>query len=129
MSAAWIKELLLDYGLNRLSIDQKNDIASAIDGLIKSRVLSYIDAWILHAYVAGYTAEEIASLLYTIQWHITTEQVENELQRMMLAVGTASGYTDDLIIERAKQTQFRTKIPRFITFLQQHSTTYMEHDL
>lgn len=132
-SAAWIKELLLDYGLNRLAIDQKNDIASAIDGLIKSRALATWDIQILDLYISGYTSEEIANtFVFSVHNYITalpTEDIESILARVILAIATASGYTDDLIIRRAKENQIRTKVPKFITFLQQHSTTYMEHDL
>jgi hypothetical protein len=125
MSSAWIKQLLLDYGLNRLSIDQKSDIVSAIDGLIKARVLSYNDLQILNLYISGYTATEIANM------HIqsSTARIEAILTRVVMAIGTGSGYTDDQLVQRAKQHQIRTKMPKFITFLQQHSTTFTEHDV
>ncbi len=133
MSAAWTKQLLLDYGLNRLSIDQKSDIASAIHGLIQSRVLSPMDVYILDLYVSGYTAVEIAET-YLFDYYgsiipLQTNDVENTLARVILAISTASGYTDDIIIERAKQHQIRTRVPKFITYLEQHSTNFMEHDI
>jgi len=127
--AAWIKELLLDYGLNRLSPDQKTDILTAIDGLIKSRALSPIDVWMIHAYIAGYTAEEIASLLYNIQWSITSEQVEKELYRMMVAIATASGYTDDILIQRAKRNKLPTKLAAFTKFLDNTGKDYQRHSI
>lgn len=122
--AGWIKELLLDYGLNRLSIDQRSDISTAINGLISAGVLSSKDIQILNSYISGYNATEIAE-----QQTTTTDQIEQTLLRMFRAIEIASGYTDMTFIRRAGLRYSQKRLPELSLFLMQHGTKFFNHDI
>ena len=125
--SGYIKELLLDYGLNRLHVDLRSDLSIAIQSAFYSGVFSGRDfAWFEY-YLAGYTAKEIADL----QTFTTTEQVETTLSRIFTAIGYYSGYSDDVLVnkvERDKQYR-RSGIRELKDFLLQHGQSYMSHDV
>lgn len=118
--AGLIKEILLDYGLDRLAIDQKNDIVMAINGLIKSKVISKLDLYVLNLYLSGFTAEEIARQYYTTQ-----DIIESTLYRLMQAIESASGYTDDSFIYKINKRRQSAAI----AFLSTHGKTFSKHDV
>jgi hypothetical protein len=120
--AGWMKELMLDYGLNRLSIDQRSDISTAISTLISAGVITNNDINVLHSYIAGYTAIEIAQ-----QEQTTTDQVEAQLTRIFRAIEYASGYTDSSFIQRAKQ-QYNARMAELSAFLLKHGQRFYTHD-
>lgn len=122
--AGWIKELLLDYGLNRLSIDQRSDISTAISGLIEAGVFKQRDITILHSYIAGYTATEIAEQLTT-----TTDIVEADLVRVFRAIESASGYTDTAFVRKARLRYSETRLPELSLFLMKHGTRFHTHEM
>lgn len=121
--AGWIKELLLDYGLNRLSIDQRSDISTAINGLISAGVFKSKDIEILHSYISGYTAKEIAEKLTT-----TTDIIEERLVRVLRAIEAASGYTDMSFIRKANRRHSDSKIADLSLFLLKHGQRFHTHD-
>ncbi len=122
--AGWIKELMLDYGLNRLSIDQRSDISTAIDGLIDAGVLKERDIEILHSYIAGYTATEIAQNLLT-----TTDIVEADLVRVFRAIETASGYTDTAFVRKiGLRPGSEARLLDLSIFLIKHGQRYHTHE-
>ncbi len=122
--AGWIKELLLDYGLNRLSIDQRSDISTAINTLVEAGVLKPRDIMILHSYVAGYTATEIAEQLVTV-----TDEIDSILQRVFRAIETASGYTDTAFIRKARLRYSESRLVDLSSFLIKHGQRYHNHDV
>lgn len=121
--AGWIKELLLDYGLNRLSIDQRSDISTAINDLINAGVFKRQDIKILDLYIAGYTATEIAEQLIT-----TTDMIEATLVRVFRAVESASGYTDSSFIRKASLRYTERKLSDLSLFLAKHGQRFHTHD-
>lgn len=124
MMSGYIKELLLDYGLNRLSIEQRSDISAAINGLIEAGVFNRRDIEILHSYVAGYTATEIAE-----QQHTTTDKIETILIRIIRAIENASGYTDTALLHKARLRYSQVKITELSLFLFKHGQRFFNHDL
>lgn len=121
--AGWIKELLLDYGLNRLSIDQRSDISTAINALIRAEVLKPTDIEILHSYVAGYTATEIAQILQT-----TTDRIEADLVRIFRAIEFASGYTDTSFVRKTGLRYTDKRLSDLSLFLIKHGQRFHSHD-
>lgn len=122
--AGWIKELLLDYGLNRLSIDQRSDISTAISSLIAANVLKPRDIIILHDYIAGYTATEIAEQFVTF-----TDDIETTLQRVFRAIETASGYTDTAFMRKVRVRYAHTRLVDLSEFLIKHGQRYHNHEI
>lgn len=120
--AGWIKELLLDYGLNRLSIDQRSDISTAISGLISAGVFKHREIMILHSYIAGYTATEIA-----VQYNTTTDTIEADLIRIFRAVESASGYTDVAFVRKA-ELRYISRVSELSLFLLKHGQRFHTHE-
>lgn len=121
--AGLIKEILLDYGLNRLSIDQRSDISSAINELITAGVIKPKELQVLDMYIAGYTAKEIAEHYIT-----TTDKIEAILTRLCQAIEYASGYTDSGLVKRVK-TKDMYKLGELHSFLLKHGTKFFTHEL
>lgn len=124
--AGLVKELLLDYSLNRLSIDMRSDITIAIQSALSSDVFTINDARILNMYLAGYTAEEIA-----LHFMIITTLVEDRLERILTAIEQYSGYTDESFIHKLESTnKYRKRsIHELDIFLKEHSKHYLAHDI
>jgi len=122
--AGLIKELLLDYSLNRLNVDTKSDLAIAIQSALLN--FTRIDAEYLNLYLSGYTAIEIAA-----KYISTTAEVESTLERIFTAIETHSGYTDQSFIHRLESTNKYRKggIRDLYTFLALHGQTYIEHEI
>lgn len=121
--AGLVKELLLDYGLNRLSIDQRNDLSSAIQQLLSAGVLKATDIYMLNAYISGYTATEIATMFI-----VTTDVIEQRLTDICSAIEFASGYTDHSFLQKVRQKYTGIRLPDLRLFLKKHGTTFEGHD-
>jgi hypothetical protein len=93
-----LKERLLDYGMERLSIEEKVDIDMAIEQLLREGKIYKRDRSILLAYIYGYTAQEISDI-------------------------TKIG-KDTVVI---KDTVPQSKLPRFEAFLNEHDLQYDTH--
>ena len=119
--AGYIKQLLLDLGMNRITIDQRNDIITAIASLQKQGVLSSRDLTCLNLYIEGYNATEIAALVQT-----TTDSIEILLSRIFTAVETASGYTDEQLIN--KQSLSSIRIAELAGFLERYGKEFSNHE-
>jgi hypothetical protein len=117
--AGLIKELLLDYALNRLHVDVRSDLTIAI----QSALLSFTqrEALYLDMYLSGYNAIEIAA----------TEHVEGVLERIFTAIEEQSGYTDDNFIHRLELTKKYRKggIRELHSFLALHGKSYIAHEM
>lgn len=123
--AGLIKQLLLDYAINRLPFEQKTDIATAIHSLQQSKVLSNSDMLLLDDYLSGYTAKEIAEQRTDI-----TENIEQNLMRIIHAIEHASGYTDKKFIRRIEQNKkySKTKIEVLEFYLQKYGKRFISHE-
>ncbi len=121
-----IRELLLDYSLNKLSIDLKSDLTVAIQTVLTSRVFTKQSAIYLDMYLSGYTADEIA-----IKHIKHTAEIEQELERLFDALEEYSGYTDEAFIHKLCMTyKYRSSgIRDLTTFLSEHSKHYTTHDM
>lgn len=124
--AGLVKELLLDYGLNRLSVDMKSDLTIAIQSALTSDVFNRSDAQMLDMYLSGYTSEEIGQRL-----NILTAKVNEYLWRIFTAIETISGYTDEAFIHKLELTHKYRKggIRDLSLFLETHSAVYGKHEL
>jgi hypothetical protein len=124
--AGLVKELLLDYGLNRLSVDMRSDLTIAIQSALSSSVFNTNDAKMLDLYLSGYTAEEIAVIM-----NMMTAKVNEYLWRIFTAIEEHSGYTDDGFIHKLELThKYRKSGMRALgVFLEQHSQVYDIHEL
>lgn len=123
--AGLIKELLLDYGLNKLSIDQRSDISIAITKLFHSGVITQQDIDILNKYISGYTAQEIGQ-----QYLLSSSEIEATLSRLVLAIETISGYTDQTLIQTAlRQKRSIFKVTALQRFLTKHGQHFNTHDI
>lgn len=122
--AGLIKELLLDYALNRLHVDVRSDLTIAI----QSALLSFTqrEALYLDMYLSGYNAIEIAARFID-----TTEHVEVELERIFTAIEEHSGYTDENFIHRLELTKKYRKggIRELHSFLALHGKSYTAHEM
>lgn len=123
---ALIKELLLDYGLNRLNVDLRSDLTIAIQTALTSSVFNNTDARVLNLYLSGYTAGEIA-----LKYMMLTALVELRLERIFTAIEQYSGYTDSNFIKRLELTnKYRQGGIRDLSnFLVEHSKHYTRHEI
>lgn len=134
--AGYIKELLLDYALNRLNVDLRSDLSIAIQSAFDSQVFSALDfAWFEY-YLEGYTAKEIADMqnlvpFYVLGRPITTDDVEIALERVFTAVEVHSGYNDNILVNKVeKDKQYRRSGVRELRdFLLDHGQHFMSHDV
>ncbi len=124
--AGLIKELLLDFALNRVSVDLKSDLSIAIQNALLSGVFTIRDVDYFMMYLAGYSSIEIAAKCIT-----TTAQVEQQLERIFTAIEEYSGYTDQAFIRKVELSGKYRKggIRDLSTFLVLHSKQYVEHDM
>jgi hypothetical protein len=132
--AGYIKELLLDYALNRLNVDLRSDLSIAIQSAFASDVFSALDfAWFEY-YLEGYTAKEIADLQNLIPFlgiNTTTEQVEAALERVFTAVETHSVYNDNILVNKVERDKAyrRSGVRELREFLLDHGQHFMSHDV
>lgn len=122
--AGLVKELLLDYALNRLSVDLRSDLTIALQSALLSftpREIKYLDM-----YLSGYNAVEIAA--HYIQ---TTESVNKTLERIFIAIEETSGYTDENFIHKLELSKRYRKggIRELDYFLSAHSKDYFSHEM
>lgn len=124
--SALVRELLLDYSLNKLNVDTQSDLSIAIQTALSSSVFNSDDAKMLNLYLSGYTASEIASIMNTL-----TAKVNEHLQRIFTAIEEHSGYTDNGFIHKLEMTKKYRKggIYTLTLFLEQHSQVYEKHEL
>lgn len=129
-----IKELLLDYALNRLNVDVRSDLSIAIQSTFKSNIFSARDFKWFEYYLEGYTSKEIADLQNIVPFLgklVTTEQVDIALERVFIAVEEHSGYKDSILVnkvERDKQYR-RSGVRELREFLLDHGQHFMTHDV
>lgn len=123
--SGYIRELLLDFSLNRLPVDLRSDLAIAIQQALHS-VFTKTEAKYLDLYLAGYTAQEIAQLK-----NKTTEYIEQTLQRICTAIEETSGYRDDVLIRKVERDKHyrRSGVRELRTFLTVHGKDFNTHDV
>jgi len=95
MMSALIKELLHDYSHNKLDIDTRISIISAIEQLHRSGTFTKQDILLLEYYLRGFSSEEIA-----VQFFLSTQTVETILSRLLIAIEYLSGHLDELMLRK-----------------------------
>src|SRR5437868_5847929 len=122
--AGLVKELLLDYALNRLNVDMRSDLTIAIQSALVS--FTHRDAEYLDKYLSGYNAVEIAA-----QYIETTAHIEAALERIFTAIEEHSGYTDQSFVHKLELTKKYRKggIRDLNTFLALHGRSYTAHEM
>lgn len=115
-----VKELLLDYSLNRLTTEQNCDFYLAITQGIKSKSFSFLDIKLLNAYLSGYTDEEIA-----VQFNLHTETVRAKLERTVKVIEELTQYTDAYFI--AQNELPKSKLKKLEQFLEEHGKHFHSH--
>lgn len=124
--AGYVKELLLDLPLGKLSIEMQSDLELAVKAVFRTGLFSRIEKYMFYLYLAGYTAEEIAA-----RYQQTTDTIETTLSRIFIAIETLSGYSDHAFIQRAKlKYKARTnKIRDLEALLIKHTKHYDTHSI
>lgn len=117
-----LKELLLDYALHRLPIDQRNDLTTAIASLYRAGVIKRQDIIILDLYISGYTSKEIAV-------YIPNTDIDATLSRMLKAIESASGYTDNGFIHKVAALYSKERINKLTLFLIDHGNNFNTHEV
>jgi hypothetical protein len=117
-----LKERLLDYGMERLSIEEKVDIDMAIEQLLREGKIYKRDRSILLAYIYGYTAQEISDIT-----KIGKDTVVMILACVIIALADILQIKDNEFIEQIKDTVPQSKLPRFEAFLNEHDLQYDTH--
>jgi len=121
-----IKELMLDFSLNRLSVDMRSDLIVAIQTVLASHVFTYQEIEYLNMYLSGYNAIEIAA-----HYLKHTEEIESTLERIFTAIEHQSGYTDQNFIHKLElSNRYRKgKLRDLSTFLVLHGKSYLAHEI
>ena len=124
--AGYLKQLLLDCAQNKLPIEIKVDLLTAIEDTYHSGVYSLEDIYILDLYLQGYTVYEICTRTQT-----SLQQTQNILERLFETIATLSGYTDDKLIHLAESNKrYRTSaLPMFSRFLNEYGHMFETHDV
>lgn len=125
--AGLIKELLLDYSLNRLSVDTRSDLTIAIQHALTSGAFKIRDITMLNLYLSGYTAKDIAAMTVTL----SEPEIEAILERIFIAIEYTSGYTDEGLVHKLELTKRyrKSNLSKLELFLQDHGKHYTFHDL
>lgn len=124
--AGIIKELMLDFSLNRLNVDMRSDLIVAIQSILLSHTFTYREIEYLNMYLSGYNAIEIAA-----HYLKHTEEIEAVLERVFSAIEHESGYTDQSFIHKLElSNKYRKgKIRDLSSFLVLHGKSYLTHDI
>lgn len=122
--AAYVKEILIDYAAGKLDINQRIDIALAIESLIKSKIINRKDLEILNAFLSGYCAEEIGITVF-----LSTETVASILIRLLTALEHASNYLDSDFVQKYEKKYSPPQVNRMRQYLTKHSRTFTKETL
>lgn len=122
--ASLLKELLLDYGMEKLSLEEKADIDSAIDALIRRGDMQQWHKQILLAYAYGYTDQEIATAT-----NIEVSTITLLLASLIYTLASELHIEDDEFVERIKERVPQSKLPLFRQFLKEHYLRYDNHSV
>lgn len=117
-----LKEKLLDYGMDRLSLEEKVDIDMAIAQLLREGKIYKRDKNILLAYIYGYTAQEISDIT-----KISKDTIVMILAGVIIALANILQIKDNEFIEQIKDTVPQSKLPRFEKLLDEHDLQYDTH--
>jgi len=117
--AGLVKELYLDYSLNRLSIEERSDLSQAIELAYRNRLLQRRDIHILDMYLQGYTVKEIA-----LHCMLLSEKIQNILTRAFIILEVLTGYTDGQFILRIQNKYTPAKIKKLEQFLFEYGRIY-----
>jgi hypothetical protein len=122
---ALTKELLLDYAINKLTVEEKADIENTISALYYNGALTGLQIKMLYAYIYGYTGEEIAQL-----FHMSIVEVEVQLTAAVTQIGNMLQVHDESLVKFAKRNNYPpSKMEDFIVFLHVHGSVYKQHSV
>ena len=110
------KELLLDYGMRKLPIEEIIDIECALQ-----KLPSFI-RHILFLYIAGYTADEIVVKVNTQYFsNLSRDSVQELLQSAVKSIAEELRIHDVQVINLAKKKNYPSaKIPKLQLLLKYH---------
>lgn len=119
------KELLLDYGMRKLPIEEIIDIECALQ-----KLPSFI-RHILILYIAGYTADEIVVKVNTQYFsNLSRVSVQELLQSAVKSIAEDLRIHDAQVIQLAKKKNYpSTKIPKLQLLLKNHVKDYTTHQV
>lgn len=119
------KELLLDYGMRKLPIEEIIDIECALQ-----KLPSFI-RHILILYIVGYTADEIVVKVNTQYFsNLSRASVQELLQSAVKSIAEELRIHDAQVINLAKKKNYpSTKIPKLQILLKNHIQDYTTHQV
>lgn len=119
------KELLLDYGMRKLPIEEIIDIECALQ-----KLPSFI-RHILILYIVGYTADEIVVKVNTQYFsNLSRVSVQELLQSAVKSIAEDLRIHDAQVIQLAKKKNYpSTKIPKLQLLLKNHVKDYTTHQV
>lgn len=124
--AGLIKELLLDYSQNKLSVEQQSDITIAIQQCIASGLYTTVDVTLLDLFLQGYDAVEIAK-----KYELNQVKIEAALSKVFRILEQVSDYTDEAFIKRIESLHKypESKVATMANFLNKHGNQFNTHEL
>lgn len=119
------KELLLDYGMRKLPIEEIIDIECALQ-----KLPSFI-RHILILYIAGYTADEIVVRANTQYFsNLSRTSVQELLQSAVKSIAEDLRIHDAQVVNLAKKKNYPSaKIPKLQLLLKNHVQDYTTHQV
>ena len=116
------KELLLDYGMRKLPIEEMIDIQCAL------QKLPAFTKRILLLYIYGYTADEIVSKVNIA--NLSSLAVQELLQSAVKSIAEDLRIHDAQVIQFAKKKNYSSaKIPKLQLLLKEHVQDYTTHQV
>lgn len=132
MSAALMKELLLDYGMDKLSTEETADIDRAFKLVELGGAIHPHELAALKAYIYGYTAQEIAAGFTRMTGtHVATNAVEHSLARTVQAIATVLYIEDEELVHKVNRNPkyAASRASLLKEFLEDHSQRFMQHSV
>lgn len=117
--AALIKELYNDYSINRLSVEEKSDLAQAIEKAYKKYFINNVDIRILDMYLQGYSVTEIC-----INMRISETYISDRLTSIFIILEMLSGYTDENFLYRMSMKYSPARINKLRDFLRMYERNH-----
>lgn len=110
----------------KVSIDTHADLSIAVKKAFQSNIFTVQERHYFCLYLYGYTATEIAQ-----RYNMHTDDIEAALYRIFTAIEEISGYSDQTLVNKARQQYHRRtqKIRDLETFLATHSKQYTTHQI
>lgn len=111
---ALIQEMLLDYPMGKLTLEERADIDIAIQLALQYNILTHSTIILLDMYVQGYGSDEIA-----LEKGLEENDVIEQLRKACRIIGAITRYNDEIVLKlarnnyspaRYKYSQIETKL-------------------